>query len=59
MGVNYLQRNLASVNSFLARGDFHCLLITFANILDPNQERQNVDPEKVKFEKRQQTTTKA
>ena len=29
-------------NSFLARGDFCHLLITFASILDPEQDRQNV-----------------
>ena len=29
-------------NSLLARGDFCCLLITFANSLDPDQARQNV-----------------
>ena len=29
-------------NSLPARGDFCCLLITFANSLDPDQARQNV-----------------
>ena len=29
-------------NSLLSRGDFCCLLITFANSLDPDQARQNV-----------------
>ena len=31
-------------NLFPARGDFCCLLITFANSLDPDQARQNVGP---------------
>ena len=30
------------VNSFLAREDFCHLLITFANNLDPDQDRQNI-----------------
>ena len=29
-------------NSFHASGDFCCLLITFANSLDPDQDQQNV-----------------
>ena len=33
------------LNSFLARGDFYHLLITFANSLDPDQERQNFSPD--------------
>ena len=32
------------VNSFLADCDFSCLLITFANSLDPDQDRQNIGP---------------
>ena len=32
-------------NSSAARGDFCCLLITFANSLDPDQARQNVGPD--------------
>ena len=32
-------------NSFLARGDFCCLLITLANSLDPDQDQQNVGPD--------------
>ena len=32
-------------NSFLASGDFCRLLITFANSLDPDQDRQNVGPD--------------
>ena len=32
-------------NSFLVSGDFCRLLITFANILDPGQYRQNVGPD--------------
>ena len=32
-------------NSLAARGDFCCLLITFANSLDPDQARQNVGPD--------------
>ena len=31
-----------SINSFLASSDFCCLLITFANSLDPDQDLQNV-----------------
>ena len=31
--------------SFLASGDFCRLLITFANGLDPDQDRQNVGPD--------------
>ena len=34
-----------SSNSFHASGDFCHLLITFANSLDPDQERQNVGPD--------------
>ena len=32
-------------NSFLASSDFCRLLITFANNLDPDQDRQNVGPD--------------
>ena len=32
-------------NSLPAKGDFCCLLITFANSLDPDQARQNVRPD--------------
>ena len=32
------------LNSFLASGDFCCLLIRFANSLDLDQDRQNVGP---------------
>ena len=32
-------------NSLTARGDICCLLITFANSLDPDQARQNVRPD--------------
>ena len=32
-------------NSLLSRGDFCCLLITFANSLDPDQASQNVEPD--------------
>ena len=34
---------LVGVNSFPARGDFCHLLITFANSLDPDQDRQTSD----------------
>ena len=63
-----------SFQSFLASGDFCYLLISFANSLDPDQDRQNVGPdlflncltrwflreffENVYFEKSQKTTTK-
>ena len=33
----------SAFNSFLASGDF--LLLTFANILDQDQDRQNVGPD--------------
>ena len=36
---------LGFINSFLASGDFCCLLIVFANSLDPGQYRQNIGPE--------------
>ena len=32
-------------NYFYASGDFCCLLITFANSLDPDQDQQNVGPD--------------
>ena len=32
-------------NSFLCSGNFCRLLITFANNLDPDQDRQNVGPD--------------
>ena len=32
-------------NSLPTRGDFSCLLITFANSLDPDQARQSVGPD--------------
>ena len=38
--VNYI-----IFNYFLASGDFFHLLITFANSLDPDQDRQNVGPD--------------
>ena len=38
---------LGSFNSFLASDDFCRLLITFANSLDPDQDRQNVGPDLV------------
>ena len=46
---------------FLASGYFCRLLISFANSLDPDQDRQNVGPELYpkSSEKSQQTTTKA
>ena len=33
------------IHSFFARGYFCCLLIVFANSLDPGQYRQNIGPE--------------
>ena len=33
------------VNAFLGRSDFCCLLITFANSLDPDLDRQNDGPD--------------
>ena len=35
---------LQSFNSFLASGDFCCLMITFANSVDPDLDQQNVGP---------------
>ena len=32
-------------NSLPTRGDFCCLLITFANSLDPDKAQQNVGPD--------------
>ena len=34
-----------SVNFYLFSSDFCCLLLTFANILDPDQDRHNVGPD--------------
>ena len=36
---------MPTLNSFLASGDFGCLLITFANSSDADQARQNVGPD--------------
>ena len=33
------------LNSFLARGDFSRLLITFAKSLDPDQDQQSIGPD--------------
>ena len=38
-------KNEGPVNSCLASGDFCRLLITFANSLDPDQDRQYVGPD--------------
>ena len=32
-------------SAFLANGNVCCLLITFANSLDPDQDRQNIGPD--------------
>ena len=40
-----LLAHLIKLNSFLASDDFCHLLITFANSLDPDQDRQNVGPD--------------
>ena len=37
--------NQTRKNSFLASGNFCCLLITFANSLNPDQDGQNVFPD--------------
>ena len=37
--------NLGPLNSFPACGNFHQLLITFADSLDQDQARQNVGPD--------------
>ena len=45
---NFLPRpfhHFLNHNSFPAGGDFCCLLITFANSLDPEQARKNVRPD--------------
>ena len=33
------------INSFLVSHNFRCLLITFANSLDPDQDRHSVGPD--------------
>ena len=66
-----LIETVSKINPFLASGDFCPLLITFANSLDPDQDRHNVDPDldpnrltlivflkKSILNKSQQTTTK-
>ena len=57
------------LNSFLTSGNLSCLLIAFANSLDPDQGRHNLFDalivflkefsEKINFEKSQQTLIKA
>ena len=37
--------NLLGLNSFLARGNFCHPLITFANSLDPYQDRHSIGPD--------------
>ena len=44
-GLKYNKNLLDYLNFFLASGDFYCLLITFANSLDPDQDQQNVGPD--------------
>ena len=41
-----IKADLVSTSCFVfnTRGDFCCLLMTFANSLDPDQARQNVGP---------------
>ena len=36
---------ISVLHSFLASDNFCCLVITFANSLDPDQDRQNVGPD--------------
>ena len=43
--VYYEDMKEVTLNSFIASGNFFRLLITFANSLEPNQDRQNVDPD--------------
>ena len=47
--INYIystiNNNCFVLNSLPTRGEFCCLLITFANSLDPDQARQNVGPD--------------
>ena len=40
-----VMKNSGLVSSFLAWGNFCCMLKTFSNSLDPDQDRQNVGPE--------------
>ena len=40
-----LARSCSVFNSLPASGDFCHLLITFANIIDPDQAQQNVRPD--------------
>ena len=37
--------NVEMVNSLSASSDYGCLIIIFAYNLDPDQDRQNVDPD--------------
>ena len=37
--------SVGAFNSFLVSGNFCCLLIIFANSLDPDQDPQNVGPD--------------
>ena len=44
-GPYYIYIYIDPLNSFLVRGDFCCLLIIFANSLDPDQNQHNVGPD--------------
>ena len=41
----FMKNKIVYLNFFLASGEFHSLLISFANSLEPDQDRQNVGPD--------------
>ena len=41
----FQRKNLNMLSSFFARSDFCCMLVTFANNLDPDQDQWNVVPD--------------
>ena len=43
--LEWILPSVGAFNPFLARGNFCCLLIIFANSLDPDHDRQNVGPD--------------
>ena len=45
VGKNVHLEHIKRLELILANSDFHCLLITFANSLGPDQDQQNVSPD--------------
>ena len=43
--TQHADRRVVNINTFLASDNLYRLLITFANSLNPDQDRQNVDPD--------------